>query len=58
MRAFTLGCGMELAPDPDRRLSLASEKDALGMPRLKLEMRKRPMKVLVIDSILERPTDN
>ncbi|HEX3429787.1 MAG TPA: GMC family oxidoreductase [Rhizomicrobium sp.] len=38
MRAFTLGCGMELAPDPDRRLSLASEKDALGMRRLKLEM--------------------
>ncbi len=25
---------------------------------LKLEMRKRPMKVLVIDSILEKPTDN
>ena len=38
-RAFTLGCGMELAPDPDRRLSLSGEKDALGMPRLKLDMR-------------------
>ena len=25
---------------------------------LKLEMRKRPMKVLVIDSIVEKPTDN
>jgi len=25
---------------------------------LKLEMRKRPMKVLVIDSILQKPTDN
>ena len=25
---------------------------------LKLEMRKRPMKVLVIDSIQEKPTDN
>ena len=25
---------------------------------LKLEMRKRPMKVLVIDSILEKPSDN
>jgi uncharacterized protein (TIGR03435 family) len=25
---------------------------------LKLEMKKRPMKVLVIDSILEKPTDN
>ncbi len=39
MRAFTLGCGMEIAPDPDRRLTLAGGKDALGMPRLKLDMR-------------------
>ena len=39
MRAFTLGCGMELAPDPDRRLTLTSGRDALGMPMLKLDMR-------------------
>jgi choline dehydrogenase-like flavoprotein len=39
IRAFTLGCGLELAPDPDRRLTLSGEKDALGMPRLKLDMR-------------------
>jgi choline dehydrogenase-like flavoprotein len=39
MRAYTLGCGMELAPDPDRRLSLGRDKDALGMPRLRLDMR-------------------
>jgi choline dehydrogenase-like flavoprotein len=39
MRAFTLGCGMELAPDPDRRLTLTNERDALGMPRLELDMR-------------------
>jgi choline dehydrogenase-like flavoprotein len=39
MRCFTLGCGMEIAPDPDRRLTLTDEKDALGMPRLKLDMR-------------------
>ncbi|HEY2444656.1 MAG TPA: GMC family oxidoreductase [Rhizomicrobium sp.] len=39
MRAFTLGCGMELAPDPDRRVTLTSAKDALGMPRLRLDMR-------------------
>ena len=39
MRAFTLGCGMELAPDPERRLTLTREKDLLGMPRLKLDMR-------------------
>jgi len=38
-KAFTLGCGMELAPDPDRRLTLIAERDALGMPRLKLDMR-------------------
>jgi choline dehydrogenase-like flavoprotein len=39
MRCFTLGCGMEIAPDPDRRLTLTGEKDALGMPRLRLDMR-------------------
>ena len=38
-KAYSLGCGMELAPDPDRRLMLTGEKDALGLPRLKLDMR-------------------
>jgi len=37
-RAYSLGCGLELIPDPDRRLVLTGEKDALGMPRLKLNM--------------------
>ncbi|HEV2561808.1 MAG TPA: GMC family oxidoreductase [Rhizomicrobium sp.] len=37
-RAFSLGCGMEMSPDPDRRFTLSSERDALGMPRLKLHM--------------------
>jgi choline dehydrogenase-like flavoprotein len=37
--AYSLGCGMELSPDPERRLTLADEKDALGLPRLKLNMR-------------------
>jgi choline dehydrogenase-like flavoprotein len=37
-RAYSLGCGMELAPDPDRRLTLSDERDALGLPRLKLNM--------------------
>jgi len=37
-KAFTLGCGMELAPDPERRLTLTDARDALGMPRLKLAM--------------------
>jgi len=35
---YALGCGMELKPDPDRRLTLTSERDALGMPRLNLHM--------------------
>lgn len=38
-RAYSLGCGMELSPDPERRLTLTGEKDALGLPRLKLTMR-------------------
>ena len=38
-RAYSLGCGLELQPDPDRRFTLAPEKDALGLPRLKLDMR-------------------
>ncbi|HUE65472.1 MAG TPA: GMC oxidoreductase, partial [Rhizomicrobium sp.] len=38
-KAYLLGCGMELQPDPDRRLTLTGEKDALGVPRLKLDMR-------------------
>jgi choline dehydrogenase-like flavoprotein len=38
MRAFSLGCGMEVAPDPDRRFTLTDQRDALGMPRLKLNM--------------------
>ncbi|MES2294645.1 MAG: GMC family oxidoreductase [Pseudomonadota bacterium] len=37
-KAFSLGCGMELAPDPERRLTLGQERDALGMPRLNLHM--------------------
>ncbi|HEU0094915.1 MAG TPA: GMC family oxidoreductase, partial [Rhizomicrobium sp.] len=37
-KSYSLGCGMELAPDPDRRLTLTGEKDALGLPRLKLNM--------------------
>jgi choline dehydrogenase-like flavoprotein len=38
-RSYSLGCGMELAPDPGRRLTLTGEKDALGMPRMTLAMR-------------------
>ncbi|HWC63394.1 MAG TPA: GMC family oxidoreductase [Rhizomicrobium sp.] len=38
-KAYSLGCGMELAPDPERRLTLSGERDALDMPRLSLTMR-------------------
>ena len=38
-KAYSLGCGLELMPDPERRLTLTEEKDALGLPRLKLAMR-------------------
>jgi choline dehydrogenase-like flavoprotein len=35
-RAWSLGCGLELIPDPDRRVTLSLEKDELGLPRVKL----------------------
>lgn len=38
-KGWSMGCGIELAPDPDRRLTLTNERDALGIPRLKLDMR-------------------
>ncbi|HWY60302.1 MAG TPA: FAD-dependent oxidoreductase [Rhizomicrobium sp.] len=38
-KAYSLGCGLELAPDPDRRLTLSDQRDALGMPRLNLLMK-------------------
>jgi choline dehydrogenase-like flavoprotein len=37
-KAYSLGCGLELAPDPDRRLTLTAERDALGIPKLNLNM--------------------
>jgi choline dehydrogenase-like flavoprotein len=37
--AFTLGGGCEVTPDPDCRITLGSERDALGMPKVKLNMR-------------------
>jgi choline dehydrogenase-like flavoprotein len=35
-KAYSIGCGLELEPDPERRLTLTGERDLLGMPRLKL----------------------
>lgn len=37
--AYSLGCGMEIAPDPDRRITLTGERDRLGMPKIKLAMK-------------------
>ena len=37
-KAFSLGCGMELAPDPDRRVTLSEKRDALDMPQSVLNM--------------------
>jgi len=37
--AFSLGGGMEVTPDPDRRFTLDADRDALGMPKLRLHMR-------------------
>ncbi|MDE1985600.1 MAG: GMC family oxidoreductase [Alphaproteobacteria bacterium] len=37
--AYSLGCGMEITPDPNRRFTLDTGRDALGLPRLKLHMR-------------------
>ena len=39
MRAYNLGCGLEVEPDPDRRVRLTSARDRLGMPRLELDVR-------------------
>jgi len=38
-KAYSVGCGLELEPDPERRLTLTSDLDALGMQRLKLSNR-------------------
>jgi choline dehydrogenase-like flavoprotein len=35
-KAFSIGCGLELAPDPERRVTLTRDNDILGVPRLKL----------------------
>lgn len=37
--AFSLGAGMEVTPDPDRRITLDTDRDALSMPRAVLRMR-------------------
>ncbi|MBV9418942.1 MAG: GMC family oxidoreductase [Alphaproteobacteria bacterium] len=34
-RAFSVGCGLEVSPHPERRFTLSTERDALGLPRLK-----------------------
>jgi uncharacterized protein (TIGR03435 family) len=54
--APTLGAGGDAASDPNGALSLP---DAVSRQLgLKLELKKRPMQVLVIDRIEEKPTEN
>lgn len=36
VKAYTIGCGFEPAPDPERRITLDESRDALGMPRARL----------------------
>jgi choline dehydrogenase-like flavoprotein len=38
-RAFHMATRQEQAPNPDSRITLSSERDALGMPRVKLDWR-------------------
>ena len=37
-RAYSLGAGLEPSPDPERRVTLSGERDAFGMPRMKLHI--------------------
>ncbi len=37
-KAYSLGCGLEPLPDPERRVTLTTDRDALGVPKLKLSM--------------------
>ena len=37
--AHALGGAIEIAPDPDRRVTLTGERDALGVPKVKLHMK-------------------
>lgn len=38
-KGWSVGCGIEPAPDPDRRVTLIHARDALGLQRLKLDIR-------------------
>jgi choline dehydrogenase-like flavoprotein len=42
-QSFALIAEAELAPDPDNRVTLTNERDALGMPRIALKLRPSPL---------------
>jgi choline dehydrogenase-like flavoprotein len=43
VKAYTLRCAMEQAPNPDSRVTLSPELDALGKPRVRLDWKLRPI---------------
>jgi choline dehydrogenase-like flavoprotein len=51
-RAYTMGVGLEMAPDPDRRLTLTADRDALGMPRLTLNTTLPQGRFLLYEKVL------
>ncbi len=51
-QAYTLGVGLEMTPDPDRRLTLTGERDALGTPRLKLNTTQPQGDILLYQKVL------
>ncbi|MCK6453097.1 MAG: GMC family oxidoreductase [Alphaproteobacteria bacterium] len=40
---FWFACSVEQAPNPDSRVTLAAERDALGLPRVRLDWRLSPL---------------
>jgi choline dehydrogenase-like flavoprotein len=43
VKAYTLRCAVEHAPNPDSRVTLSPELDALGKQRVRLDWRLRPI---------------
>ena len=52
-QAYSLGVGLEMTPDPERRLTLTGDRDALGMPRLSLKTTQPQGDFLLYQKVLE-----
>ena len=50
---FQLATRMEQSPNPDSRVTLGTEKDALGMPRVRLDWRVTPLEKRSIRTLYE-----